>query len=79
MYELQSLVEGLTRTAGGDRMRIADLVDVEPSQVCSVITAALWESDGAVSNEICAVQHCFTIKPYCGAPGMSTGGLFGQP
>lgn len=50
--ELHLLAEGLALSGGGECARVADLNDIMMSKVRSVITAALFESGGAVSDAL---------------------------
>lgn len=70
MFELRALVEGLNRTFGGERARVAELVDAELVCIQSVTIAGLSESEGTVTEEICNVPDGFPVEASSDVPGL---------
>lgn len=71
MSELRALVEGLNWTVSGQRARVVELVNAESICVLLVITAALSESEGTVSEAICHVYDGFPVEASSDAPAPS--------
>lgn len=64
----QALVKEVIRTVGGDCAHIAELVERELIGR-SIISAALLESEGTVSEAICSVCDSFSVEAFSDAPG----------
>lgn len=46
----------------GDRLQVANRVEVKLSGVCSIIAPTITGSDGPVTFVICSVQDSFSVK-----------------
>lgn len=76
--KLQALLEEPDRSVGGERARVAGLVDAELVSVAPVINKALSGSEGMVSEEICDVHDGFPVNWSSDAPDPSVIGLSDQ-
>lgn len=56
------LLEGLHIAVGGKRGQVAGMVEVKLSRVRLVITAAMTENEGTISETICGVQDVFLLS-----------------
>lgn len=79
MSELRSLVERLTWTVSGEPLQAADLVELGLSRFHLVITTALIESEGTVSDSMCGVQDGFPFESPRSSPGTFAGISSSQP
>lgn len=61
MSELWKFVEELNQTVGGERARVAELVNAELVRVRSVVTVALPESESTVSKAMYGVRDGFPV------------------
>lgn len=71
MSELWVFVEAWSWPISGKCPRVAGLSDAKLVCVQSVITAALSESEGTVSEAICDVHDGFPVEASPDAPGLS--------
>lgn len=78
MSELQALVEGLKCTIAGECARAAWLIDAQLILVRYIMTAALLDSEGRVSNAICHVCDGPLVDVSSGTLGLSPGGSSDQ-
>lgn len=71
MSKLRAPVKGLNRTVVGEHARVTELLKAELVRVLSVITAALSESEGKVSNALCGVRDGFPVDACFDTPAPS--------
>lgn len=79
MFELSALIEGLHGTVGVKREHVAELVHANLIRIQLVITAALSESEGMVSEAICCVRDRLPVEALSGARGPVKGVLLIGP
>lgn len=68
-------MKGLTQAVGEQCVQVADLVDDEMLNVCSVITAALNESECSVREVICNMHDGIVVGSTLNGSG-ATGSAF---
>lgn len=73
MFLFRAFVEGPNWIFGGERVRMAVLVNAELACVWLVITSALSESEGLVSKAICDVGKIFPVEAFSHALDPSAG------
>lgn len=72
-------MELMTRTISDECARITNLFDVDLSRVHSIITAALSESEGTISQAVRCTKDCVPVERTWNVLGLSPGGLYSQP
>lgn len=65
MFEPWTLVEGLNWTVGGKRALVAGLDDAELVRIRVVVTVALWNIEGTVSEAICHMRDGVPFEASC--------------
>lgn len=74
MSEVRVFFKRLIWTFSGECACVVMLVDAELVRVRSVITAALSENEGTISEAICDVRRGFPVEASSDVPSLSAGG-----